>query len=130
MSTAREKAAAKAARLSQRPTTASGSKEPRSVAGGPQKPSETRSGATGTAGTTARGRTDQRTVTERSGMVRTTVDLAPAMHRELRDLLADVAAELGRTRITASDAHRVLVRRLLRDPDMRSQFLEDCRDQL
>lgn len=129
MSTAREKAAAKAARLSQRPRAASGSEEPRPAASGPQEPSEARSAA-GASGTTARERAAQRAVTERSGMVRTTVDLAPAMHRELRDLLADVAAELGRTRITASDAHRVLVRRLLRDPETRSQFLEDCRDQL
>lgn len=130
MSTARERMAAKAARVAQRPHSSAPAED--TAEDTTDKPNEAQRPSEGASRGTQRrpGRASGAKVTEQSGMVRTTVDLEPAMHRELRALLADVAAELGRTRVTASDAHRVLVRRLLRDPATRAQFLEDCRDQL
>ncbi|MCD2191731.1 hypothetical protein [Actinomycetospora soli] len=128
MSTAREKMAAKAARVAQRPQSDAApvpTDEPTQGVPEPHSPPQTSPAPAG-----ARRQGSSAKVTEQSGMVRTTVDLAPAMHRELRALLADVAADLGRTRVTASDAHRVLVRRLLNDPSAREQFVADCREQL
>ena len=126
MTSKREQMAAKAARVSQRPQAAEPAEDTSTTESEPQRSSQPSTRGTRTSSPAP----SRAKVTEQSGMVRTTVDLAPAMHRELRALLADVAADLGRTRVTASDAHRVLVRRLLRDTDMRAQFLADCRDQL
>jgi len=81
----------------------------------------------------AAGRQDEparprRSATVRTKPVRTTVDMAPELHRRLKRWVADAADELEVTEVPLADVVRVLVRRLVDDEDLAAVVLEDLRD--
>lgn len=66
--------------------------------------------------------------TVRTRPVRTTVDMAPELHRRLKRWLGDAADDLEVTDVPLADVVRVLVRRLVDDDDLAAAVLEDLRD--
>jgi hypothetical protein len=65
--------------------------------------------------------------TVRTKPVRTTVDLAPELHRQLKRWLADAADELEITEVPLASAMRVLIRLLVDDEKLAAEVLEDLR---
>jgi hypothetical protein len=61
--------------------------------------------------------------------VRSTLDLPPAVHRDLQAWLGEAAIRLGRARVTKQDALEALVRRLLHDEPLAKLILSDLKDQ-
>jgi hypothetical protein len=59
--------------------------------------------------------------------VRVSLDLAPALYRELSEWNAQAADQLGRSRITHADTLRSLVRHLLNDPELATAVIDDLR---
>jgi hypothetical protein len=113
MSTRAEAARAKAGRLAQRraleeqaagPAQSEGEQRPPAVTSSPDRVARTRP-------------------------VRVSLDLAPQLYRDLSDWNGRTADSLGRSRITHADTLRVLVRRLLNDPDLAASVVEDLRSQ-
>lgn len=70
----------------------------------------------------------RRPATLRTKPVRTTVDMAPELHRKLKRWLGDAADELEVTDVPLADVIRVLVRRLTDDDDLAARVLEDLRE--
>jgi hypothetical protein len=64
----------------------------------------------------------------RTRPVRTTVDLAPEMHRELKRWLVRAAAELDVVEVPLAEVFRVLIRRLVLDAEWEKQTHADLRD--
>lgn len=60
--------------------------------------------------------------------VRSTLDLPPAVHRDLQAWLGEAAIRLGRARVTKQDALEALVRRLLVDEPLAKLILSDLRE--
>jgi hypothetical protein len=67
----------------------------------------------------------QRKKIVRSDAVRVTVDLPPTQHRALQAWTADAAETLGRARVTKQDVLTTLVARLLADPALADQIIND-----
>lgn len=65
----------------------------------------------------------------RTRPVRVSLDLAPQLYRDLSDWNGQTADALGRSRITHADTLRVLVRRLLNDPELAASVVNDLRSQ-
>lgn len=63
----------------------------------------------------------------RSKPVRITVDLASALHGEMKDWTRETAAALGRD-VALADVVRVLARRVLDDPTLARQVRSDLAD--
>lgn len=61
--------------------------------------------------------------------VRTTLDLPPAVHRDLQAWLNESAVRLGRARLTKQQALEALVRRLLVDETLAKLILADIKNQ-
>lgn len=61
--------------------------------------------------------------------VRSTLDLPPAVHRDLHVWLGEGAVRLGRARLTKQDVLEALVKRLLRDETLAKLVLSDLKDQ-
>jgi hypothetical protein len=61
--------------------------------------------------------------------VRSTLDLPPAVHRDLQAWLGESAVRLGRARVTKQDVLEALVRRLLHDETLAKLILSDLKDQ-
>lgn len=61
----------------------------------------------------------------RSKPVRMTVDLAPADHSDLSQLLLRAAGALGVARVSGQEVTSALIRRLLADPDLEQKVLSD-----
>lgn len=61
--------------------------------------------------------------------VRSTLDLPPAVHRDLQAWLGESAVRLGRARVTKQDVLEALVRRLLHDETLTKLILADLKDQ-
>ncbi|MEO6087751.1 MAG: hypothetical protein ABIQ18_32030 [Umezawaea sp.] len=60
-------------------------------------------------------------------LIRSTVDLLPVRHADLKTWCGDMAVDIGVSRITTQDVFRVLVTRLLTDPNLARQVREDLR---
>ena len=60
--------------------------------------------------------------------VRSTLDLSPAMHRDLQGWLGESAVRLGRARVTKQDVLEALVRRLLQDETLTKLILADLKE--
>jgi hypothetical protein len=71
----------------------------------------------------------KRSATVRTKPVRTTVDMAPELHRRLKRWLADAADEIEVTDVPLADVVRVLVRRLVEDDALAAVVIEDLRSQ-
>lgn len=71
----------------------------------------------------------KRLATVRTKPVRTTVDMAPELHRRLKRWLADAADEIEVTDVPLADVVRVLVRRLVEDDALAAAVIEDLRSQ-
>ena len=112
MSTAGERAAAKAARLagSRRPPTVLSDDDERQPL--PSAPAAA-----------ARRRN------ERSETVKTSLHLAPELHRSYTAWLLEAARELDRGRIDGSKPLRVLLRRLVNDPELQGYVIEQLRQE-
>jgi hypothetical protein len=65
----------------------------------------------------------------RTKKVRISLDLAPQLYRDLSTWTDQTADALGRSRITHADTLRVLVRRLLDDPELAASVVDDLRSQ-
>lgn len=61
--------------------------------------------------------------------VRSTLDLPPAVHRDLQAWLGESAVRLGRARVTKQDVLEALVKRLLSDETLTKLILADLKDQ-
>lgn len=59
--------------------------------------------------------------------VRTTLDLAPAIYRELEDWTTAAARQIGTHRLNRSDVQRVMIRRLLDDEAFSAEVVEALR---
>lgn len=59
--------------------------------------------------------------------VRTTVDLTPDMHRQLKQWAANAADELGVAELPLAEVFRALIRRLTTDPELSKAVAEDLR---
>lgn len=70
----------------------------------------------------------RRPATVRTKPVRTTVDMAPELHRKLKRWLGGAADELEVADVPLADVVRVLVRRLVEDDELAAGVLEDLRD--
>lgn len=57
--------------------------------------------------------------------VRSTVDLAPVRHQQLKQWCGETAIQLGRTRVTTQDLFRVFVARLMTDETLATKIRED-----
>lgn len=62
--------------------------------------------------------------------VRSTVDLPPVLHANLKAWLGESAVQLGRSRITTQDVVRTMVRRLLTDETFARKIRDDLRKEL
>lgn len=60
--------------------------------------------------------------------VRSTLDLPPAVHRDLQAWLGEAAVRLGRARVTKQDVLETLVRRLLMDETLARLILADIKE--
>lgn len=60
--------------------------------------------------------------------VRSTLDLPPAVHRDLQAWLGESAVRLGRARVTKQDVLEALVRRLLQDETLTKLILTDLKE--
>jgi hypothetical protein len=60
--------------------------------------------------------------------VRSTLDLPPAVHRDLQAWLGESAVRLGRARVTKQDVLEALVRRLLQDETLTKLILADLKE--
>ena len=61
--------------------------------------------------------------------VRSTLDLPPAVHRDLQAWLNESAVRLGRARLTKQQALEALVKRLLVDETLAKLILDDLKSQ-
>lgn len=68
--------------------------------------------------------------TERTKLVRRSVDLSPTHHRKLTEWCAETASEIGAARVTGADVFRTLVARLLTDETLARKVRADLRDEL
>ncbi|WP_410666427.1 hypothetical protein [Amycolatopsis sp. lyj-84] len=57
--------------------------------------------------------------------IRSTVDLSPLRHQQLKAWCGETAIELGKTRVTTQDLFRVFVARLLTDETLARKIRED-----
>jgi hypothetical protein len=57
--------------------------------------------------------------------VRSTVDLSPVRHQQLKAWCGETAIQLGRTRVTTQDLFRVFVARLMTDETLARKIRED-----
>jgi hypothetical protein len=57
--------------------------------------------------------------------IRSTVDLPPVHHAQLKAWCGETAVELGQSRVTTQDVLRALVARLLTDPALAKQVKQD-----
>lgn len=112
MSSAAERAKAKAARMSAsaRPAPVLSDEDDRQ----PDRPEMTRAAVA-----PARA--------ARSETVKSSIHLAPELHREFTSWCLDAAHELGRGRVNGSDVVRVLLRRLLADEAVQADVIEALR---
>jgi hypothetical protein len=69
-------------------------------------------------------------LTERTKLVRRSVDLSPNHHRKLTEWCAETASEIGAARVTGADVFRTLVARLLTDETLARKVRADLRDEL
>jgi hypothetical protein len=60
--------------------------------------------------------------------VRSTLDLPPAVHRDLQAWLGESAVRLGRARVTKQDVLEALVKRLLVDETLTKLILTDLKE--
>lgn len=60
--------------------------------------------------------------------VRSTLDLPPAVHRDLQAWLGEAAIRLGKARVTKQDVLEALVRRLLLDETLVKLILADLKE--
>lgn len=68
--------------------------------------------------------------TERTRLVRRSIDLSPTHHRKLTEWCAETASEIGAARVTGADVFRTLVARLLTDETLARKVRADLRDEL
>src|SRR4051812_8698407 len=61
--------------------------------------------------------------------VKVSLELAPELHADLNRWLLDAARELGRGRVNSTEPLRVLVRRLVADPELSAQVLATLRQE-
>jgi hypothetical protein len=61
--------------------------------------------------------------------VRSTVDLSPTEHAKLKLWCAQMAVELGQSRVTTQDVLATLVRRMLTDANLEEKIKRDLRAQ-
>lgn len=66
---------------------------------------------------------------ERTETVKTSLHLAPDLHRQLVSWCSEAARELGRSRVPGTEPLRVLVRRLLADEQLAAEVIEALRDE-
>ncbi len=64
---------------------------------------------------------------ERTETVKTSLHLAPELHRQLVSWCNEAARELGRSRVPGTEPLRVLVRRLLTDDQLAAEVIEALR---
>jgi hypothetical protein len=60
--------------------------------------------------------------------VRSTLDLPPAVHRDLQHWLNESATRMGRSRLTKQEVLEALVRRLLHDEPLAKLIMADLRE--
>ncbi|GAB3916148.1 hypothetical protein GCM10029964_128540 [Kibdelosporangium lantanae] len=60
--------------------------------------------------------------------IRSTVDLPPVRHNQLKTWCAETAVELGQARVTTQDVVRAMVVRLLTDVTFANKIKADLRD--
>lgn len=68
--------------------------------------------------------------TERSRMVRRSVDLSPNHHAKLGEWCNETAVQIGTARVTGQDVFRALVARLLTDETLARKIRADLADDL
>src|SRR4051794_38504188 len=61
--------------------------------------------------------------------IRISLDLAPALFDQLTEWRTRAARQLGRGRVTNADALRILVRMLMADQELTAQVIADLRSQ-